>query len=127
VESGFNNVPVSSLGNPLGVAWNFDGTPELWGHESAHCRHMEHAGNAGGANNAQHDPTANASFNWAAISETTTDGQQWDRACMMTYANHRPTYDPARDKRYPCGRCSLKLRGWKLAGVASPAAAVKDP
>jgi hypothetical protein len=127
VESGFNHVPVSSLGNPLGVAWNFDGTPELWGHESAHCRHMEHAGNAGSANNAQHDPTANAAFNWVTINETTVDGQQWDRACMMTYANHRPTYDPARDKRYPCGRCSLKFRGWKLAGVASPAAAVKDP
>jgi hypothetical protein len=126
-NSGFDNVPVSSLGDPLGVAWNFDGEPELWAHESAHCRHMEHAGNAGSPNNLQHDPTANASFNWASINETTAIGKQWDRACLMTYANHRKNYDKTRDKLYVCGRCAFKLRGWKLAGVANPAAAVKDP
>jgi hypothetical protein len=125
--TGYAQLPVPSLGNPLGVAWNTRPSTELWGHELGHTRFLEHAGNARGANNAQHDPTTNSGFNWAAIKETTADGKQWDRACLMTYADHRPTYDATRDRRYPCGRCALKIRGWKLAGVASPAAAVKDP
>lgn len=122
-----DTIPVPSLGNPLGVAWNFAGNHELWAHETAHTRHMEHAGNAPGANGPQHDPVNNTGFNWAGINETTVDGQHWDRACLMTYASHRRTYDAARDRVYPCGRCSLKLRGWKLAGVAAPGSAVQDP
>ena len=127
IETGYDQLPVPSLGNPLGVAWNTKASAELWGHELGHTRFMEHAGNAGGANNAQHDPTINSGFNWAAINETTADGKHWDRACLMSYADHRPTYDATRDRRFPCGRCALKIRGWKLAGVATPAAGVKDP
>jgi hypothetical protein len=88
---------------------------------------MEHAGNAPGHNDTQHDPVQNTSFNWVAINETTVDGQHWDRACMMTYANQRATYSRTRDKLYPCGKCALKLRGWKLASLVNPASAVKDP
>jgi hypothetical protein len=125
-RSGFDCLPAPSLGNPLGMAWNFHGDAELWAHESAHCRHMEHAGNAPGANGSQHDPVVNTTFNWAAINEVTADGQHWDRACLMTYANHRPTYDAARDKLALCGKCALKLRGWKVESISNPGGAVKD-
>jgi len=96
-----DDLPLPSIGVPLGVALNKRGGGELWGHEMGHTRFLEHAGNAGGANNAQHDPTANTAFNWAAINETTADGQQWDRACLMTYADHRTTYSATRDRRFP--------------------------
>lgn len=126
-KSGFDNIPAPSLGNPLGMAWNFEGHAELWGHESGHCRHMEHAGNAPGANGQQHDPRTNSTFNWVGIGETTADGKHWDRACLMTYASHRSTYNAARDKLALCGKCALKTRGWKVSNIANPGGGVKDP
>ncbi len=60
-KSGYKGIPVPSLGNPLGVSWNFEADTPLWAHELAHNRYMEHAANAGGANNAQHDHQNNSS------------------------------------------------------------------
>ncbi len=121
-KSGYKGIPVPSLGNPLGVSWNFEADTPLWAHELAHNRYMEHAANAGGANNAQHDHQNNSTFNFTTINETVATSQMWDRACLMTYATHLKTYDPVRDRRYMCGKCLLKTRGWKLASVADPAA-----
>jgi hypothetical protein len=134
-EPAIGAVPIPSIGLPLGVAFNFSNDPELWAHESGHCRHMEHAGNAPGFNDAQHDAVVNGSFNWAGIGENTPfpaggarlDGQHWDRDCFMTYTNQRATYTRPRDRAYPCGQCALKLRGWRLAGIATVPAATKDP
>jgi hypothetical protein len=115
VASGYHGIPVPSLGNPIGVSLNFEANTELWAHELSHNRYMEHAANAGGANNAQHDHQNNTHFNFAAINETVATVQMWDRTCLMTYVNQLATYDPVRDRRILCGKCTLKVRGWKLA------------
>ncbi len=122
-KSGYKGIPVPSLGNPLGVSLNFDANTELWAHELAHNRYMEHAANAGGANTAQHDSQANSFFNFGpapGIAETVATSQAWDRACLMSYVGHLKTFDPVRDHPVMCGKCSLKVRGWKLASVANP-------
>jgi hypothetical protein len=120
-KSGYTGIPVPSLGNPLGVSLNSKADTELWAHELAHNRYMEHAANAGAANNAQHDHANNTHFNFAGINETVATVQMWDRACLMTYVTHLKTYDAARDRRIMCGKCFLKVRGWKLATIADPA------
>ncbi|HYP07406.1 MAG TPA: hypothetical protein VER03_14330 [Bryobacteraceae bacterium] len=118
----YTGIPVPSIGNPLGVSLNTKADAELWAHELAHNRYMEHAANAGSANNAQHDHQGNTHFNFAGINETVATVQGWDRACLMTYVTHLATYSAARDKRVMCGKCFLKVRGWKLqvAGAAVP-------
>jgi hypothetical protein len=123
--SGYTGIPVPSIGNPLGVSLNSKADAELWAHELAHNRYMEHAANAGGAKNDQHDHANNTHFNFAGINETVATVQMWDRACLMTYVTHLATYDPVRDRRIMCGKCFLKVRGWKLAaaGAAVPDAA----
>lgn len=118
--------PVASLGDSTGVAYNTEGDAELWAHELGHTRFMEHAGGAPGAANNQHDHRANNTFNWAAIGETAAHSQGWDRACMMTYINQQPSYSAARDVAYFCGKCALKLRGWRVQNVSNPAANVHD-
>jgi hypothetical protein len=122
-------LPSSSLGNPVGVALNFLGDTDLWGHEMAHCRHYEHAGNAplsitGDPGN-EHDRVVNTIVNWAdpAINETDPVNQNWDRACLMTYVTDLPNYDVARDMPCFCYRCVLKNRGWKLYDGTVPAVA----
>ena len=126
-------MPSSSLGNPVGVAINFVGDAELWGHEVGHCRHHEHAGGAPppGDPNQEHDSTNNTTVNWAdpAINETNPVNQNWDRACLMTYANQLKTYDNVKDKRCFCFKCVLKNRGWKLHDGSLPVvpATVQDP
>jgi hypothetical protein len=122
-KSGYTGIPVPSLGNPIGVSLNSKADAELWAHELAHNRYMEHAANAGGANDAQHDHANNTHFNFAGINETVATVQMWDRACLMTYVTHLKTYDPVRDRRVMCGKCFLKVRGWKLASVTDAAAA----
>jgi hypothetical protein len=119
--SGYTGIPVPSLGNPLGVSLNSKADAELWAHELAHNRYMEHAANAGGANDAQHDHQNNTHFNFVGINETVATVQGWDRACLMTYVTHLATYDPVRDRRIMCGKCLLKVRGWKLGGLTDAA------
>jgi hypothetical protein len=124
--SGYTGIPVPSIGNPLGVSLNSKGDHELWAHELAHNRYMEHAANAGGPNNAQHDHYANGTFNWVALNEQVAASKFWDRTCLMTYATHLKTYSAVRDKRIMCGKCILKVRGWKLAGLADPDDTIHD-
>jgi hypothetical protein len=118
-------LPSSSLGNPVGVALNFLGDTDLWGHEMAHCRHYEHAGNAPppGDPSGEHDSGANTTVNWAdpLINETDPVNQTWDRACLMTYATDLPNYDNAKDMPCFCFKCVLKNRGWRLHDGSIPA------
>jgi hypothetical protein len=125
-----NRVPVPSLGMPLGVELNFEASGELWAHELAHTRHMEHTEAPGTGHKDDHDhlPHTPTGFTWAGINEPDADSQCWDRACLMSYITQRASYDAARDKPYPCGKCVLKLRGWKVAPgkVDDPADAIHD-
>src|SRR5262249_36772213 len=125
-----------SLGDPLGVSYNFDGTARLWTHELSHNRYYEHAANAPGAADGQHDhvnnPDATVSADtFARPAPPTGDGtnaaRQWDRCCTMTYVTHLSSYDAAKDMAFFCFRCVLKNRGWKLAGVNSPPGATTEP
>jgi len=49
--------------------------------------------------------------------------QKWDRDCIMSYVNT----DAGDDRGYFCGKCLLKLRGWKVEGIADPAGNVAGP
>ena len=126
LPSGYDSIPVPSLGNPLGISLNSDAGHELWAHELGHNRYMEHSGNAPGANVNQHDTNPNQHANFAAINETEAVAKNWDRACLMTYVSHLATYQPARDKQYMCGKCLLKVRGWQVQALALPAGNVHD-
>lgn len=124
--SGYKGIPVPSIGNALGVSMNSDGNHELWAHELGHNRYLEHAANAGGPNDADHDHAPNGSFNWAGLPETVATAQGWDRTCLMTYVTHLKTYSAVRDRRIMCGKCNLKVRGWKLASLVDPGDVVHD-
>lgn len=119
-----SDIPVPSIGNPIGVSFDKHAGYELWGHELGHNRYMEHAVNAGGANDAQHDAVANPVFNGTAEPAVSA---RWDRTCLMAYTNQIAGYDAAKDKQCFCYKCVLKQRGWKLAGVPAPVAGTQDP
>lgn len=132
-----NNLPWSSLGNPIGVALNYNGTYGLWAHEIGHTRYMEHAANAGPStggpssiarHNQGHDSAANPDPAVAAAS--TPRSRRWDRACFMSYASHlkaADNADPVKDRTYMCYKCVLKNRGWKIQNIlADPPSAVHD-
>jgi hypothetical protein len=129
-------LPVPSLGDPLGVSYDFDATARLWVHELSHNRYYEHCANAPGANDGQHDhvnnpdPTVSADA-FARPAPPDGDGtnasRQWDRCCTMTYINQLASYDAVKDQAFFCYKCVLKNRGWKLAGVNNPPGATKDP
>ena len=68
---------------------------------------------------AQHDSESNSTQNWVALGKTDAADQHWDTKCMMSYEN-------APDLCF-CGRCVLRNRGWKLAGLGFPGADVKEP
>ncbi len=130
----YGNLPLASLGNPIGVAINFDGGYELWAHEVGHTRYMEHAANApasrGGtpaqslaAKNRVHDAQPNPD----PLVSADAVSSNWDRACYMTYASHLANFDPVKDKTYMCYKCLLKNRGWKIENIPNdPPGAVHD-
>jgi hypothetical protein len=122
-------LPISSMGNPQGVAMNFMGDTQLWAHELAHTRYHLHAGSAPGGDVNEHDTTNNSTVTWNALvpPEANAAHQRWDRACLMTYALKMPTFDPNKDMVCLCHKCLLRSRGWRLAGVPSPNADVLDP
>lgn len=111
--------PISGIGLPavgaaLGGSWIFTETkPEpTWAHEIGHHKHLEHAASGPGAKVDQHDSSANA--NVTNPPETVALKKNWDRCCIMSYTHD----DGANDRLYFCGRCILKLRGWKVEGGA---------
>jgi hypothetical protein len=129
-------LPVPSLGDPIGVSYNFDGTARLWTHELSHNRYYEHCANAPGAYDPHHDHVNNPDPVVSADAfarppapdgDGTNAARQWDRCCTMTYVTHLSSYDAVKDQAFFCFRCVLKNRGWKLAGVASPPAGVTEP
>lgn len=128
----YDNLPVPSLGNPVGVALNFHGGYELWAHEVGHTRYMEHAANApasrGGATaQALQDLVHDAVANPDPLVSADALSKNWDRACYMTYASHLPNYDPVKDKTYMCYKCVLKNRGWRIENIASnPPGHIRD-
>ncbi len=132
----YETMPLSSLGLPLGVAMNYDSKAELWAHEVGHTRFFEHASSATAhgdpavdlrTKQEQHDAVDNTlpANNWATLGETNAARQRWDRACIMSYANlpqAHEHYDATKDRRFFCGPCVLKNRGWKLGGSTGTAA-----
>jgi hypothetical protein len=127
-----DNLPVPSLGNPIGVAINFHGGYELWAHEIGHTRYMEHAGNApasrGGATAAaMRDLVHDSVPNPAMSADPVPEARRWDRACLMTYASHLANFDAVKDRTYLCYKCILKNRGWKIENIPNtPPGNVKD-
>lgn len=74
---------------------------------------------------AQHDRATNT-VDAAVTTDPDADSQKWDRACIMGYVcqdddNTKP------DAGYFCGKCLLKLRGWKVEGLADPAGNLAGP
>ncbi|MBS1855727.1 MAG: peptidoglycan-binding protein [Acidobacteria bacterium] len=126
-----------AIGEPLASLWLMtDGGPRtFWTHEVGHHKHLEHAGDVI-VKATQHDHTRNtvdAGLN--PPNSVPTDAARWDRTCIMSYANTESGADAA----YFCGKCILKLRGWKIEGsgaaagpnsgdkISDPAAGVTGP
>jgi flagellar hook assembly protein FlgD len=47
-----------------------------------------------------------------------SDDELWDRCCTMSYVDLCDTHEPAVDGTYFCGKCVLRLRGWKVQAIA---------
>ena len=123
-----NSLSFSALGYGLGASWNFV-TPDaaLWTHEIGHNKYLEHAqawpgnaGSPGGFNNDQHDSVLNPEPSLA-----TEPGKDrcWDRCCIMSYGHDDIN---ERQPQYFCGKCILKIRGWKIEDIENPAGTIRD-
>ena len=115
-----------SWGGPLGGLFVDDGVDarSYWAHEIGHHKHMEHAADVIQVP-AQHDQAINSVDN-AVTTDPQPKRRTWDRACIMGYVcqdddNTKP------DAGYFCGKCLLKLRGWKVQGLADPAGNLAGP
>jgi hypothetical protein len=109
-----SGIGLPAVGAALGGSWIFTETkPEpTWAHEIGHHKHLEHAASGPGAKADQHDSEANP--NVTDPPETVALKRNWDRCCIMSYTSD----DSANDRLYFCGRCILKLRGWKVEPAA---------
>ena len=124
-----DSIPLPAVGCGMGATWCFTGSADTWAHEMGHHKHLEHAqANPGdsdvapGAKNAQHDAQLNNAYH--AIAGMTPDDPAnpnkdtcWDRHCIMSYA-HGPAYF--------CGKCILKIRGWRVEGLTNPGGNIHD-
>jgi hypothetical protein len=129
-----------AIGEPLASLWlmtngGAGGPRTFWAHEVGHHKHLEHAGDVI-VKPVQHDHTHNsADAGLNAPNHVDADAACWDRTCIMSYANTESGPDAA----YFCGKCILKLRGWKIEGggaaagpnsgdkLSNPAAGVAGP
>ncbi len=94
-----------------------------------HHKHLEHAGDKIGhaTNAAQHDRAPNT-VDPNVAADLDPNSQKWDRDCLMSYVNTDAIDASGVDDRgYFCGKCLLKLRGWKVEGIADPAGNVGGP
>jgi hypothetical protein len=115
------NLP--SAGEALGVLMcgSAMGAFSFWAHEVAHHKHFEHAGDVIQVP-AQHDRAANT-VDATVQAVTDENSKKWDRACIMSYVST----ESGLDKAYFCGKCVLKMRGWKVEGIADPAGGEAGP
>ena len=116
------NLNLPAVGEPLGALWlmTTGGPRTFWAHEVGHHKHLEHAGDVI-ARPKQHDHTSNTVD--PAVQAAPVGSDMWDRVCIMSYINTEAGPDAA----YFCGKCILKLRGWKVEGLADPASGVTGP
>jgi hypothetical protein len=126
IEGPVNKLSLPSWGGPLGGLFVDDRVDarSYWAHEIGHHKHLEHAADVI-ANVAQHDRATNTVDN-AVTTAANVKSRKWDRACIMGYVcqdddNTKP------DAGYFCGKCLLKLRGWKIQGLADPAGNLAGP
>jgi len=113
-----------AAGEAMGGLWLFCTYPRgvsTWAHEIGHHKHLEHGPGGDGYNPADHDSQSNP-----AVAAAAAPNGNWDRVCMMGYTRTgRAPTDV--DRGYFCGPCILKLRGWKIRGLALPASASGGP
>jgi hypothetical protein len=134
----------NGIGLAIGACWNFiSADANIITHEVGHHRHFEHSANGPYTKPALHDSAANAVVNWVAdaalrsvwwddVSHRTNGdpnvaddaqhrlrGKQWDRRCMMSYAND--------SRQYFCGKCALRNRGWAVATLPDLPGEHRDP
>ena len=126
-----NNLSLDSIGAPLGGLFvdTVEQARTFWAHEVGHHKHLEHAGDKIGhaTNAAQHDRASN-SVDPNVAADPDPNSQKWDRDCLMSYVNTDAIDASGVDDRgYFCGKCLLKLRGWKVEGIADPAGNVGGP
>ncbi|HEY3738725.1 MAG TPA: peptidoglycan-binding domain-containing protein, partial [Bryobacteraceae bacterium] len=96
------------------------GPRTYWSHEIGHHKHLTHAGDViTGPTIVQHDQSTNP----AIVDARGAKYKKWDRDCIMSYINTEAGPDAA----YFCGKCILRLRGWKVEGLADPASNVGGP
>ena len=111
----------------MGGLWLFCTYPRgvsTWAHEIGHHKHLEHGPGGGGYIVAHHDSQANP--NPPVSTAPNPINRNWDRVCIMGYTRTGLNLaDP--DRGYFCGRCILKLRGWKVQGLALPASGSGGP
>jgi hypothetical protein len=121
-----DGLSLPSWGGPLGGLFA-DVTVDprsFWAHEIGHHKHMEHAADVISVP-AQHDQATNSVDN-AVTTDPKPKKRKWDRACIMGYVCQDD--DPTKpDAGYFCGKCLLKLRGWKVQGLADPAGNLAGP
>ncbi len=113
----FNRLPFPAYGWALGALWLMTGTGgprAFWAHEVGHHKHLEHAAGAPQAKASQHDHVANSVD---APADAPPASACWDRACIMSY----DSVETGPDAAFFCGKCILKLRGWKIEGSGGAA------
>ena len=119
------DLSLPSWGGPLGGLFldTKEGPRTYWSHEVGHHKNLSHAGDViDPANVPQHDQAAN-SVDAAVAADANAASQMWDRDCIMSYVNT----EVGADRAYFCGKCLLKLRGWKVEGIADPAGNLAGP
>jgi DNA-directed RNA polymerase subunit RPC12/RpoP len=102
-----------AAGESMGGLWLFctyGRGVSTWAHEIAHHKHLEHAPGAGIYNLAQHDSAVSTS---PPLNGFVAPNNGWDRVCMMGYTRKGANANDL-DRGYFCGKCILKLRGWKI-------------
>jgi hypothetical protein len=117
------DLSLPSWGGPLGGLFldTKEGPRTYWSHEIGHHKHLEHAGDVI-ENPAQHDRATNR-VDRAVRRDPDVNSQKWDRDCIMSYVNT----EAGPDQAYFCGKCLLKLRGWKVEGLADPSGRLAGP
>ena len=113
----FSGLGEAAAGLALGSLWIYHEPLEAafrtLAHEYGHHKHLQHVGWG------PHDSVANPGG----------DGGHWAQRCMMSYfqnsnnTNNIGGYDK---NRYFCGKCILKLRGWKVEALPNVAGTVHD-